>query len=400
MHAPFSARDRVACVAALLALLLYGITGDYERPDPAHLVTLLVAAVCLPAALAGRRWAGYGAVACALMAGFYERLATSPWNGSDVMVAIDEALRVWQSGADPYAHVFTQTNPPGEPFPYPPGALVFYALGKLTTGTIFGIDRWMGMLELVLLGLLLPIVGVAFAALILTLAALAAPLITHPAGGSNDTALATLLILAIVLMAWSYALREGLAARVLWWCSAAFFGWAIAFKESGALVFLPILLYVARDDGAPWRAWKDYAVASLGPAAALTLGFALWDVPGFWRNAVLGLLTHSNIWGRNVWGLLTSIAPDARDAVAPFTPPVMIAGVVLVGVLCWRRPPRTFGGAVLQGCAMLGTLFILSRWTTAVYYEEVAPIVLAGVALALGGGDRGVVFRSSIESTS
>jgi hypothetical protein len=52
---------------------------------------------------------------------------------------------------------------------------------------------------------------------------------------------------------------------------------------------------------------------------------------------------------------------------------------------------------VLQGCALLGALFLFGRWTTSTYYVQLVPLVLAGAALTLA--DRGVGPRSSIVST-
>jgi len=109
----------------------------------------------------------------------------------------------------------------------------------------------------------------------------------------------------------------------------------------------------------------------------------VWNPLGFWRNVVAGLLVHTNVWGRNIWAVLTAVAPGVRDAIARFIPSIMMA-VWWVGVyLCWRFPARGLGGAVLQGCALLGVLFVFGRWTTWTYYVQVAPLLLAGAALAL-----------------
>src|SRR6185312_280288 len=118
----------------------------------------------------------------------FERLLTVPFNGNDVMLATNEAVGVLLGGGNPYAHVYQATNPPGQPFAYPPGELLFYTLGKLTAGNIFGIDRWAGIANLVLLAALAPVAGAGLAALGLTVAAVTGQLAFSAANGSNDTA--------------------------------------------------------------------------------------------------------------------------------------------------------------------------------------------------------------------
>lgn len=385
--------DRIACVAALLPLLVYGIQGNYEQPDLPHLGMLLVGIACFAGALTGRRWAPFGVIAAALAIGWYERMLNTPFNGNDVMLATNEALGVLASGGDPYSHVFSTTNPPGQPFAYPPGELLFYGLGKLATGTIFGLDRWAGIANLFVLAALFPIAGASLTALAVSVAAIAQPLAFSAANGSNDTAASFLALIAIVLLAGALAARDARLGRVLWWTSAVAFGWAIVFKETTALVYVAVLANLIRERSD----WRTYAIASLGPAAALVLPFVIWDPAGLWRNVVAGLLVHTNIWGRNVWGLLTAVAPEARTAVARFVPSIMLLAFWLVAYLFARSPARSLGGAVLQGCALLGALFLFGRWTTSTYYVQLVPLVLAGMALALA--DEGVGPRSSIVST-
>jgi hypothetical protein len=76
---------------------------------------------------------------------------------------------------------------------------------------------------------------------------------------------------------------------------------------------------------------------------------------------------------------------------------VMLLAFWLTAYFCARSPARSLRGAVLQGCALLGALFLFGRWTTSTYYVQLVPLVLAGAALTLA--DRGVGPRSSIVST-
>lgn len=375
-----SSRDRLACVAALLPMFVYGIAGDYEHPDLPHLGALLAVITCFAGTMARERWAAYCTLVCALTIGFHERMLDNPFNGNDVMLATNEALGVLGSGGDPYAHFYTGTNPPGQPFAYPPGELLFYGLFKVLGGNIFAADRLAAIGTLGVLAALFPLVGPALAALAVSVAALAGPLSFIAANGSNDTAVAFLALVAIALLAGSLAARPPWLARTLWWSSAIAFGWSIAFKETLILVYVPVLAFVYRER----RDWRSYALGSLGFAAALILPFLTWNPVGFWQNVVGGLLTHANVWGRNVWAMVTAVSPEATLAIAPLTPLAMLVALGVVAFFCWRHPARELGGAVLQGCALLGALLLFARWTTSTYYAEIAPLLLVGVILAFG----------------
>lgn len=385
LHGRLSVRDRVATSAALIPLLSYGIDGNYEAPDVPRLLTLLVSALCLAGAVGARRWAAFAVLGWALALGVFLRLQTHPFNGSDVMLATNEAVQNFlEAGVFPYSYVLTSTNPPGQPFAYPPGEFLFYALGKLVTGSVFGIDRLCGIGNLLAIAALFPIAGPALCALAVTFAALNGQLAFAASAGSNDTAASFIVVVAIVLLAWSERVRRPRWWQVLWWGSAIAFAWAITFKETTALVYLGVLLWLYRDG----RNWRSHAAKTFYFATLITLPFVLRDPLGFWHNVAGALVAHANIWGRNVWMLLTVAAPGASEGVAPFIPLVLAAALVAVGWLCWKVPARTLGGAVLQGCALLGTLFLFARWTTVVYYVQAAPILLSGLILALGAAEK------------
>jgi hypothetical protein len=377
-------------------LIIHGTTGAYERADVPHFIALLGGAVCLQGALSGRVWSGYGVLLCALTAGVWERVDVPAYSSSDVMLATSEALRVLRSGSDPYAHYFITTRPPGQPFPYPPGALAFYGLAEIFTRNVFGVDRWAGIATLGVVAAIVPIVGRSLGALTVTFVALATPLIRDAPDGGNSAGLTFVVTCAIVLLAWSRA-QSDRRARLLWWCSAVAFGWALAFKQTSIPVYLALLVYL-------WRSghdWRRYALASLGPALVVTLPFVVWDPLGFWTNAALGPFVHANIWGRNLWASLTPAGSDVRAALEPLVPFAMVAGIAVAAAWCWYRPARNLGFAVLQGCALWGTLLVLSRWTTETYYDELIPILVLGVALAFGGDDdrqRSTPSRASISA--
>jgi len=157
--------DRIATIAAALALLIFGIGGNYEQPDPAYFVALIAGATGLVGALLRKNWAGLVILVTVLAVGVYLRATTGDNRASDVMVTTNEALNVLLAGGNPYTHAYAMTNPPGGLFGYPPGELAFYALAHLIHGNVFRVDMFAGIVGLGLIACLSPIVGDGLAAL-------------------------------------------------------------------------------------------------------------------------------------------------------------------------------------------------------------------------------------------
>ena len=156
--------DRVALVATLLALLMYGIDGDYELPDPMHFLGIVLALAGLAAVVTRQTWAAPFTLFAALAAGLREHAIQGDHRSSDVMLTTNEAVGVLFGGANPYTHVYAMTNPPGGLFGYPPGEIIFYGLAHLFNQNIFRVDLTCGILLLGLIGALAPFCGTGLAA--------------------------------------------------------------------------------------------------------------------------------------------------------------------------------------------------------------------------------------------
>lgn len=372
--------DRVATIAAGLPLLIVGAGGNYEVPDPVHFVVLIAAFTGIAGALVHKRWAGLVVLLTALAIGVYARALAGDNHASDVMQATNEALSTLASGNNPYAHHYLHTNPPGSVFGYPPGELAFYGLARLLHANLLRVDMVAGILGLGLIASLAPLVGDGLAALAVGTLSASVDVIFHSTDGSNDTAASFLVLIGIVMLAWSFATTGPRARAALWWTSAVAFGWVVAFKEYALPIAVFVALFLWRADARRARGWIAVALAS---AALFVLPFLLWNPVAFVSNVGGALLTHHDIWGRNVWHDVLILEPG-EIAIAPLIPALALFASIGAAVWLWRRPATSLGAAFLQGCALVAFVFFVSRWTTSVYYIFLMPLAMAGAALTLG----------------
>jgi hypothetical protein len=372
--------DRFALVAATLPLVMFGIGGNYEQPDPVHFAALAAGIGGLAAVFGRRGWAGSAILLAALALGVYQHMQEGYHRGSDVMAATYEALGVLSTGGNPYGHTYAMTNPPGGLFGYPPGEIAFYGLTQLFGADVFRVDRMCAILNLGLIAYFSPLIGEGLAALAVAVLAVSGDLIFHATDGSNDTAASFLVLAGILALSWSGTLR-GRASTVLWFGSAVAFGWSIAFKEYALPIAFFVALFLWRADALRARPWL---LTMIGTAGAFVLPFFAWNPVAFVANVGGALLVHPNVWGRNVWHDAGDFAAPLIGALTPAIPLVMLAAFAALAVVFWRRPAPSLGAAFLQGCALVAVLFVLARWTTSVYYVFLAPLAVSGVVLALG----------------
>jgi len=141
-------RDRQPYIlAALVVALFWSIEGIDVNAPQVERVAILVSAIVLGwATLRGSEYAGGLTAYLATLVAISERLRRDPLpDGSDVLRATAEGLRIVAQGGNPYATFFTSTDPPGSPFVYPPGELAWYALPYYLTGDISRVDTWAGV---------------------------------------------------------------------------------------------------------------------------------------------------------------------------------------------------------------------------------------------------------------
>ncbi|HEV8020473.1 MAG TPA: hypothetical protein VGP41_04360 [Candidatus Lustribacter sp.] len=372
--------DRIASIAAGLPLLIVGSGGNYEVPDPVHFIVLIAGFTGLAGALLNKRWAGLVILLTVLALGVYSRALAGDNRASDVMLATNEALSTLASGQNPYAHVYAYTNPPGSLFGYPPGELAFYGLAWLLHANILRVDMIAGIVGLGVIASLSPLVGDGLAALAVGTVAVSVDVIFHSTDGSNDTAASLLVLIGIVTLAWSFATSDARTRQTLWWTSAVAFGWVVAFKEYALPIAVFVALFLWRADARRARGW---IAAAVGTVAVFVLPFLVWNPVAFVSNVGGALLTHHNIWGRNLWHDILILEPG-EIAIAPLIPALALFAFAGAVVWLWRRPAANLGAAFLQGCALVAFVFFVSRWTTSVYYVFLTPLAMAGVALMLG----------------
>jgi hypothetical protein len=336
------------CVASLAMLLLVLVTRV-----PARVVLLFV-------------------LAC----GIVIRCSLPVVTASDVLAATQEALNGLFSGINPYTHVFTSTHPPGSPFPYLPGELAYYAIQLGIAGNLLQYDRFAGLAILVAIAASAPLLRPSVGTLPVVFYATSVHAINRARDGSNDTALALLVVLSIVALAYAtrsaeHAPRRALALIVV---SALFFGWAVAFKAFAWLFFPFVVRFLE-----PRRRWI-YCGIALGFALALTLPLAALAPPAFAGSIASGLTFHSTVYGFNVWSGLASTFPYFAQ------PPGIVAGVVMavgaVGafVLLWRQRARTLGEALFHATIVFAVVVLLARFSPESYYAFLAAMLAASSA--------------------
>jgi uncharacterized membrane protein len=196
--------------------------------------------------------------------------------------------------------------------------------------------------------------------------------------GSNDTALAFLVILALVLL--SFSEREGRAGRMFFVASAVVFAWALVFKQFSWLLY-PFVLRYMYCRRAPWRL---HAAIAIGLAAVVTLPFFLGAPTDFLRNVFGGLTYHKNVWGLNLWSAIETISPDFIAAVTSVIPIIGIATLLFVMSELIRVGVDDLGVAIFQSLVVLFVVLFLARWTTSPYYTYASAVLAAAIALYQG----------------
>ena len=302
-----------------------------------------------------------------------ERLARTPLvDGSDVLRATAESIEVTLRGGNPYAHQLVSTIPPGSPFVYPPGELLWYLPWHVWLDDITRVDTVSGIAIAALIGFAGLRVGFGATALPAMLYASWGILSFRAVDGSNDVSGSLLVVIALVALAFA---RGGRRRDVAFVISAIALGWAVAFKQFALLVVPPLLRHLAVA-GAPWR---RYAAISAGTAAAMSLPFFLASPGDFVGSQLAALTFHSDVWGANLAATFQQFA-----FIDPYLGWFFVAeiAVTLAAVaLSLRARIPTIGGAALVGAGLITVPLLLARWTTQPYWVYVAAIALTGLAL-------------------
>ncbi len=361
----------VACGVMFVWLLL-----DVHLDDIGGIVVRCAAGVTLVAALAFLDlMPAWGVLVYCVAASLIVRAAVGSFAGSDVLAATGEAIQVTLHHQNPYMHYYASTKPPGQPFPYLPGALVFYWLEQLVTHSP-PTDRWSGMGTVVALALLGPVCGYARTAVAVAFFGVCPLSLLFSVDGSNESTLTFLSVLALTFLV--YAERAGGAVRMwLYGGCAVAFGWAIAFKEFSWVLFPFVVRRVATD------ARRPIIAISLGIAAILLVPALLANPAAFVGSLFGGITSHLTVWGFNVWA---ARALPFGDGFGVAGARALAAAIALLATIAfWARGYRTLAEAIAAPILVLTIAFLLAPWTSEAYYAYT--VGLAAVAFA--------VFRSA-----
>lgn len=370
-------------LGAFLMLLISGRAVDLLGSTPRMGLVLAWGAVAAAFWVTGRVSV---VVAYLLFGGMLLRWVELPEGGrggSDVLAAIDEALEVWFAGGNPYDHVYLRTRPPGQPMPYPPGALLLHLPGYLMAG-LLGIQ----LTQLALAGVAMGTLAWLGARLswVVGLPALAlyagAPnLVLLATDGSNDTGTGALLLLAVVALIW--AMDRGADGTSLI-ASGTVLAFAASTKQLALPIALGMAIYVVRTLGLE-RSWR-YLAGAATVLLLLSIPFLLRGPVTYVEGLVSFFGVHNDIYGWNIWAFGQGFGITPWDKSAAGVLNIFCSLVALVVLLF--LPLRSLCGGVLAGLVVLTVLLFTARWTTYAYFALIAPLALAIPALAIWDGRR------------
>lgn len=318
-------------------------------------------------------WAG---LAFIVIVGIVARLHAPVNITSDVNASMQEALWCVSSLCNPYAHYFTNTIPAGSPFPYLPGSMLYYWIQNGWWYGLAQMDRPASIIVVLALAAMGRIYGPGIAAMALSFYALGGMMLVRALDGSNDTAVAALVAIGVVALAFARSESPDRARwkLTLYIVSAIFFGWAIAFK---ALAW-PVFAFMIR--AVPQEYRKRWTVTAIAFAAVLSAPFFLWNPVAFVASILAGFTFHTNAWGFDIWSAIDHAWPGivARWGQIPVFVEVVVVG--FVGWALWTRRVTSIAGSLALASAFLAVTLTMIRWSTSSYYAFLAALVMLALA--------------------
>ena len=320
-----------------LALIVAGVLAlTPGAPSVAGWVLLIAVPILL--AVSRRRSVRVAAVLLLLGGAIGLRIALTDNAGSDVLPVTTAAIHRALDGLNPYGFQYSDSTPPGSPFPYGPVALLWY------------LPLWQHP-ELIEMGAAIVVsIILALEGRLLGLAVYAtAPVVLASAvDGSNDTSLGLMLLGAFLLAGrW-----PSIGAGVL--------GLAVAFKLS-ALAFVPVFLAWAG-----WRAAGSFLTISLIAWAPVIWP---WQVQTFVRSLELAEDTHRNPYS-SLGAVIHGLTNGPVDILEPFR--LVAGGLTAVATLRLRR---SLDGVVIAGAIVYLVTLFTGVWASYAYIAALAPVV-------------------------
>lgn len=367
-----------------LLLLLSGGSGDL-LPSPARMGLVLAWPIVIAGFWATRR--ASLVVAYCLAGGLLLRWVDFPpggAGGSDVLVAIGEALGVLLGGGNPYLHEYQLTRPPGQAMPYPPGALLLHLPGYVAAGLV---GMQLTQVALAGLGILLLALLGALAGWAVTLPAMALyaglpNLVNLSVDGSNDTGTGVLVLAALAALTWSLRAAPPPPGQLV--LAGLLAGLAISTKQTAvALVSLPAV-YLWRRHGA--EALKPYAGATAAVLVGLSLPFLVWDPIAYVGGLLRFIGAHDDLFGWNVWVFAQQVGWPVWESGAATVLSLAVGAGALAAAALVSGERLTI--AVLAGLLVTLAVFLTARWTSYAYFALLAPALLALPTVALWESQR------------
>lgn len=399
-----SVDGRFAALAAswlVMSWAIQDITDQYFRH---HWWTLpiFIAAAVAAATTTTLRWR-HGptlALAAAVAAGAAEHLWRPSVLQSDVLSYIAASVAILERGYDPYVNQITYVYPPTgvlttiSAYLYPPGPLFVYgaALHVVTDLTI--VERVSGLLTIVALATTAWYGGVGRAALAVTLYGTYLFGTVRALDGSDETTLALLFVVGVVLMLAAWAPGSGRLGRVAYWSSVPVLALALLFKQTGWPIYLFIALWVWTQPGG-----RRQIAATLAMVAAVMAPFLVWNTFAFLPvfSGVFGL--HPNIYGLNVLSALQDTVPALAAALLPQIQLVQLTALATATLCASFRGPRDLPDAIVRGAIVSLVGLLATNWTSPAYFMPIATLLcVVTAAFGVAGDDacRGVGWADAL----
>jgi hypothetical protein len=368
--------DREAAVVSLALTIAFLATID------GHVTAMRVwVLVALPfAGLAYWRLRRVSIVLAYLVAsGFVLRLAAFPPGGfvahSDALRGISEAITTALAGGNPYHHLYTTTDAPYQSVAYTPALFLLHLPGQVVAG-LAGVQ----MTQILAAG----VVMITLAAFVrqdpllalpaLAIYALLPILVTESVGGTNDTAVGAAALIGALVLGW--AVRAPTRSTLI--LAGIVLALTFGTKQTVMPVAFVLLAYIARTKG--WRPAALIAVAAAASFVAISLPFLAMGPGTYVRSLLSELLDPKSVYGWNIWNALKSQGITfPSDVTTAGTVCATLAAFAVAVAIRWR----TYGEAILAGCAVSAVLLVTTRWTSAGYMPMLAGLAFVGPMLLL-----------------
>lgn len=290
--------------------------------------------------------------------------------GSDVLMAVRDFVGYFIHGQNVYKEV-TMTVDGAIPFSYLPMNILWYL-------PAYFLQMDFRLFEM-LVSIFVPVCVFVYGMLtskwkilpFLTVVSLTPFLIDLSADGSNDNSAILILLVSLVLFAYSYKNKSKRFAVI----SAIFLGLAMSFKHY-VFFYIPFFMhFLFLHKHFLQISYKKYLIYAFVVAGIITIPFVIASPDGFLRSLVHieGGVEHP-IWGWSIWKALKdsftiTLSNDGIRFVR-----FLVTAIVAIILFCFF-PPKKWNQVFVNTSLTMLTFFILSKWTTPAYFTFLVPLL-------------------------